>query len=282
MPDLRDAIPRTRFNPWVVAHGVATSGRIAARRLLPRHFGWRRWTPGLGMRKADVINALGDQFGYRRYLEICTPISGLFFDFVDPAVFPVRHRAEYRCAWHFGDGKPVTMRTMAPTSVGLVQALATRERYDLVLVDPHHSYESSLIDMRGALSLLRPGGALVVHDTSPPSARLASPAYLPGAWAGLTYQAYIDFLYDTPMAGACTVDTDFGCSVVYTVGADAPPAWRGVRPAAALRAAWDAIADHDARYAFFDAHRAALLNLVSPEAFVASHPRMLAAGRART
>ena len=39
------------------------------------------------MNKADIINALGVRYGFSRYLEICTPTTGLLFADIDRRQF---------------------------------------------------------------------------------------------------------------------------------------------------------------------------------------------------
>jgi hypothetical protein len=55
-------------------------------------------------------------------------------------------------------------------------------RYDIMLVDPFHEYETSLRDIVAAFDLVVPGGIIVVHDCLPPSKTLAAPNFIPGAW----------------------------------------------------------------------------------------------------
>ena len=238
------------------------------------------------MQKYDIVNGLAREFGLRRYLEICTPSTGLKFQYVDASRFDACHRLMYRSPATHDDGFDVTHRTEADTSHALVAelhaTLAPAERYDIIFVDPHHTYRASRLDLLGAMCLLAPHGILVVHDCNPTDPTIVQPQFQPGSWCGVTYQAYVDFLLGGRAAGHCTVDSDYGCGVVFNTAAPVPPAWQNRRPPDSLALAWAAAADDDAgRYAFFDRHRAALLNLVTPEHFRAVHP-LCRAARAAT
>ena len=230
------------------------------------------------MEKYDIVNGLAREFGLRRYLEICTSTTGLKFQYVDPAHFDAYHRLMYRCPPGHDDGFEITHRTEAETSHALVAelhaTLPAAERYDIILVDPHHTYRASRLDLLGALCLLAPHGIMVVHDCNPTDPSIVQPQFQHGSWCGVTYQAYVDFLLGGRLAGHCTVDADYGCGVVFNEAASVPAPWRGRHPPPRLALDWAEAADDDSRrYDLFDRHRAALLNLVTPEHFRAVPPR---------
>jgi len=229
------------------------------------------------MEKYDIVNGLAREFGLRRYLEICTPTTGKKFQYVDAEHFDVCHRLIYRCHADHDDGFETTRRTADDTSHALVTelhgTLPAAERYDIVLVDPHHTYRASRLDLLGAMCLLAPHGVMVVHDCNPTDAGIVQPQFQDGSWCGVTYQAYVDFVLGGRAAGHCTVDADYGCGVVYNAQSVIPPAWRGARAPDRMALDWAAASDDDeARFAFFDQHRTVLLNLVTPAHFQAVHP----------
>ncbi len=221
------------------------------------------------MQKYEIVNGFAPPGGNGRYLELCTPSTGVKFALVDPDRYAVRHRLMYRCPETFEDGQKITFRTTACGSQDLVRAvdalLLAEQRYDVILVDPWHSYAASAADLHGALCLLRPGGVLVVHDCNPTDPELVSPEFRAGGWCGVTYQAFIDFVLSAEPAGHCVVDSDYGCGVVFTQGCAVPEGLRTVRPGRRLVFEW-AIAREDdaARFAFFSRNRQALLNMVEP------------------
>lgn len=221
------------------------------------------------MFKSDIINLLGRKHHFTSYLEICTPTSGLRYSEIDRRQFTSCKRLMYRWRSDFADGSDVDY-PVAEAEIGDVMAdlYRTSARFDVILVDPWHSYESSLSNLRDALPLLSESGALVVHDCSPPDIEVASPSAIPDFWCGVTYAALIDFVAGEPDVDLYTVDTDLGCAVVRRrteVGA----ASRGLRPDPEALKLWDATGpDFNARYRYFDSQRAKLINLISVDEFL--------------
>ena len=95
------------------------------------------------------------------------------------AVDAVRRRIVYRLTGPVYDGLPVDYQS-ADNDIShcLAQIERARERYDLVPVDGHHTYECSLRD---------PRGVIVVHDCNPLTPELARPDFVSSAWNGETY-----------------------------------------------------------------------------------------------
>jgi len=224
------------------------------------------------MEKFEIVNALARERNLRRYLEICTPLTGGKFAFVDPSQFAVRHRLMYNRPDTFDDGMPVTFPCRSPGSEDVVRAIHAvqpeRERYDIIFVDSFHTYRASIVDLHGALSLLRPGGVMVVHDCNPDDPSLVGAAFQEGSWCGVTYGAFIDFVLAAQPAGYCVVDSDYGCGVVFSQGAALPAGLSTARPPQRLVFEWVLAREDDrTRFPFFARHRQELLNLVSPARF---------------
>ena len=224
------------------------------------------------MLKYDIINALAERFDLSCYLEICTLSTGLHFGSVNAGRLKLRHRLMYRCPEQVHDGMEITFRTEAETSHDLIRAidrlLPAEERYDLIFVDPWHTYEASAGDLYGALCLLQPNGIIVVHDCNPTDAATVGREFQGGDWCGVTYQAFIDFALATRPTSSCVVDSDYGCGVLMFGDAFVTTPVR--RPKISPRTQFDwsiARRQDDAAYAFFDRNRPALLNLMSVEAF---------------
>jgi len=217
--------------------------------------------------KVDIIHRLAERFGYRRYLEFATGTTGYLYNLIDRDRFEECRRLLYNAPADFADGCAVDYRTEGLDISDLLAAIAReRGRFDIILVDPYHGYRESRRDLDAALALLEPGGALVVHDCLPPTEELARPDFQEGAWCGVTYKAYLDFVIAHPELPYVTVDTDYGCGVVRKVASllngralsgDQFAAWRGFGD------------DYSAAWRYFTAHREALLNLIDVDAFVA-------------
>jgi hypothetical protein len=224
------------------------------------------------LRKMEIVKLLRRKYGFGPCLEISTPNTGQTFSELLDEV-PDAHRLVYMCPSDADDGRTYTYRTEAMTSHQVTSAILVANRnspcYDIIFVDPFHTYACSSIDLSGAFALLRPGGIMVVHDCNPEVASIASPELTPGNWCGVTYMAFIDFTLCREGLSFYTVDTDFGCGVIYKhpQRADAaahPP--NGARDR--LASAWDAARHNEAtRFDFFAQNRRDLLKLKSVEEF---------------
>jgi len=222
------------------------------------------------MRKFDIVNALIAKNRYTKYLEICTPSTGLRFSRVDESVLCWRHRLLYRCPAGYRDGAEITFRSEGDEISHLLdQAMA----YDLIFVDPYHTFECSMRDLQTALKMLRPGGTIVVHDCSPKDKQLCSASFRAGSWFGVTYCAYIEFALSDPSLVHYTVDSDCGCGVIKKLP-------RATATATATMTEKDRRSNEFARlwfnergrqrdiFDFFCQHRRELLNLISVKDFL--------------
>jgi predicted O-methyltransferase YrrM len=90
-------------------------------------------------------------------------------------------------------------------------------RFDVIFVDTWHEATHCLAVVEGCLPRLASGGAIVVHDTNPPTAwhqRPASDFAAGSEWNGDSWRAVIDFRSRHPEVEVFTVDTDWGCTVI--------------------------------------------------------------------
>jgi hypothetical protein len=236
--------------------------------------------------KTHIIHRLARARGYRRYLEICTPITGGRYAEIDPSQFGSCRRLMYRCASDFHDGLPVDYRS-ADNAIDACLDKMRRDGagFDIALVDSWHLYATSWRDLDAAFRRLEDGGTLVVHDCLPTSAEIATPEPVPGAWCGVSYQAYVDFVGRDDLE-FYTVDIDYGCGVIRK---RTKPWARRVMDALAFRrpasapaeqpdrtrvlAEWrEKASDHAARFSLLQAHTQTLLHLISLEEFLAREP----------
>ena len=177
--------------------------------------------PPLG--KMDIVKLLRGKYALGEVLEISTPTTGLTFTELKDDV-PDAHRLVYNCPAGMDDGQTYTYRTEAITSEHLTKAVLAANRdapcYDIVFVDPFHTYACSAADLKGAFALFRPGGIMVVHDCNPECASLTAPEFVPGDWLGVTYMAFIDsssavrcgtFIRSTPTMAAGWSTRIAGC-----------------------------------------------------------------------
>jgi hypothetical protein len=183
----------------------------------------------------------------------------------------------YQCPDAYDDGEPIDFRSRDLDVSACLDTIRRRAlRYDLILVDPWHTYATSRRDIEEALAMLNPGGFIVVHDCLPPDEATTTPDFVPGSWCGLTYQAYLDVVTSRRDLVYRTVAIDFGCGVIRKLSGPAQieATLRGTArtllrrpqplPGATLVRDWRELAPEDpARYPFFAANAHALLRLVS-------------------
>ena len=212
------------------------------------------------MHKFEIVNALLRKNNCRSYLEICTPSTGGKFTRIDKTQLRVYHRLMYRCPRDFEDGEEITFRSEGD---GLQHQLDPAMPYDLVFVDPFHTFECSMRDLQAAHSV---GSVIVVHDCCPPHRDLVSPSFHPGSWCGVTYRAYIEFVLSHPDVSYCTVDTDYGCGVIKK-----DPEQESIRAESyrELLELWSFAKERNPdMFEFFFQHRDRFLKLISVEDFL--------------
>ena len=229
--------------------------------------------------KSDLVNWLAKQREYRSYLELSTATTGLRYGEIDRAYFAVSHRLMYRCPSDYADGLPIDFRSVGHDISDSVRVIRERGyRYDIILVDPLHEYGASMRDLTEALSLLTDRGTMVVHDCLPPTPELAVPNFITGGWCGVTYQAYLDFVFARANLEYRTVDIDFGCGVIRERSGLARVCgwWRTSRKRKALIAQWHALGnDSNKTFSFLQNYKTSLCNLRSLDDFVAEEGRAL-------
>lgn len=231
----------------------------------------RKWheKAGLGtaLAKTDIVRMLAQRWGLETYLELCTRLTGNFYHALDRSAFAATWRLMYNCPVDFSDGLPIDYRTDGFDIAPLLAQLARDQRgIDICLIDGWHTYDCARRDMRAVYDLLPEGGVMVVHDVLPP-ASIVSPSWHPGAWCGVAYRAYLDFVLAEPGVDYRTVNADFGCGIV-AKGRSLQDFCdlRPVRPE--LIAGWRAIPPDADAFPFFARHHRALLRVISPRAFM--------------
>jgi Methyltransferase domain len=212
--------------------------------------------------KMEIVNILAGFHGYTSYLEICTPTTAGIFSLLDTARFTKIHRLVYDANDRFDDGGPVELRSPTLDIEPCIAELDRRSaRYDIVLVDPYHDYEHSRRDLALARRFLNDNGLVVIHDVLPPSnGRFINPTFVPDAWCGLTFIAYVDFLLkENP--DFFTVECDYGCGIIGKGG--------GGDVLAPFREGWQsARLDHEQAFLYLSRHKHALLKLQTGRDFV--------------
>ena len=165
--------------------------------------------------KAHLVGLFSAAFGLSRYLEITTNLTGRRFVETRELDFSVRRRIVYRLNEPVYDGLAVDYSSPDDDISGCLDEIhLAGERYDLILVDGHHTYQCSTRDLKAALGMLAPGGVVVVHDCNPKSLEMANPEFVELAWNGETYRAMIDLCLGNGDLDYFTVEMDDGCGVI--------------------------------------------------------------------
>lgn len=218
------------------------------------------------MRKYEIAAELAKKCGYTSYLEICTSGTGWTFGRVDRERFTRCKRLMYRIPKrNFTDGAPIDFPTREESSETMfLEILRSGERFDIVFVDPWHTYECSMRDLVFGRQLVNPNGTLLVHDCNPTNQTCTDPKFRPGEWCGVTFAAYLDMVLFAEGTPYVTVDTDYGCGIMSEHPVITPLLSRCTN--AELIAQWPKLGLKE-KYPFFEQHRAELLQLMPLEKF---------------
>jgi len=229
--------------------------------------------------KVDIIHHLAAANAASSYLEICTTTTGGRYAEIDQSRFAICHRLMSLCPDGYNDGLKIDFRSADKKIGGCVEEIARAGlRYDVILVDPWHEYDTSMDALVAAIELLADGGTVVVHDCLPTVEEEATPQHRHGAWCGVTFKAYLDFLIARPHLVYCTIDTDYGCGLIRQLGwrdqllALVRTMLRRFEPRHGERVEsfgkWRSLDDnYAAAYRFLSAHRVALLNQCTVDKF---------------
>lgn len=165
--------------------------------------------------KYKIINFFGQNYDCQAYLEIATSTTGHYFSKIDRNIFSTTERLLYNISSEYSDGFNIDYHQTSLQTSSLFHELQTLgKKYDVILVDPWHSYECSLRDIENAFKLLNDNGVIVVHDCNPREKNWISPTYKTGGWMGQTYLAFIDFVHSRKDLEYCVVDSDYGCGII--------------------------------------------------------------------
>lgn len=219
--------------------------------------------------KYDIVNFLLRKYELSSFIEFCTPTTGRRISELT-ASLAISHRLMYRCPADFDDGLRIEFRSQSVDISHCIEDIRRREQtYDLVFIDPFHTYECTARDMATAISILKPGGIIVIHDCNPGEMESTNPEFQAGAWCGQTYAAYVDFVLSQTAITYYTVDTDYGCGVIKTQPGTRPDDQSMLVPRC-IAQQWRSIGEeYRQRFRFFESNKKQLLNLVPVGRFVA-------------
>jgi hypothetical protein len=220
--------------------------------------------------KSDIINWFARTYYYKSYLEISTFTTGNFFDQVDEALYTTKDCLNYN-----PDDFPKEFFENSRSddhNIPFMEYEQHLERirnshglFDVILVDPYHTFEQSVKDIETALRLVSDQGVIVVHDCNPPEEELIRETWVPGGWCGQTYQSFLDFRLRNPYIETFVVDIDYGCGII-----------RKRYPALKPLFLEDGLQFSDiVKWEYFYENRKKLLNLITVEEFLNHYRKRL-------
>lgn len=237
--------------------------------------------------KMEIIGLLARRHEFTRYLELCTPTTGCEYARLDRQILTAPCRLMYNCPADFEDGLGIDFRSETfDYSPCLAEMHRQNLRYDIILIESFHEYDFSYRDLKIAFDLLEADGIIVAHDCLPPTAAMATPHFIPGCWCGVSYKAYLDFVLALRL-DYYTVDTDYGCGIISkpdrlshlakrlqtyanVVFDHLPQQGFERQRSRALWREWRGVGrDFDRAFSLLETQKDELLNLVSPEEFLA-------------
>jgi len=193
------------------------------------------------MDRTEIINSLIKKNGYKKYLEIGVEsginIRNVECDLkhgVDPNV------TAYDAQFHLKSDE-------------FFEILKNDMKYDIVFIDGLHTEDQVLRDVDNAIKHLTKKGAIVLHDSNPPTEEFADPTPRDVNWCGTVYRA-IWKLRRRPNLTVNTVDCDFGCAIITLSPNNNIPRAKDI-----------------STFADFDKNRKVYLGLISEEEFAKTY-----------
>jgi hypothetical protein len=171
--------------------------------------------------KSDIINWFGKKYNYSSYLEISSLYMGSCFDQVDEKIYSVKdclnyYSEEFPKEVFDKTGKPDHNIPFMEYDVHLDRIRNTHSLFDIILVDPYHSFTQSKKDIETALQLVKDNGVIIIHDCNPRDEHMISdirPA-IDANWCGKTHLSFLDFRLNNPQIESSVLDIDLGCGII--------------------------------------------------------------------
>jgi hypothetical protein len=198
-----------------------------------------RW----GTSAHTIVRGLLEAQGGTRYLELAMAERGTWIDAVEASV---KHTVS-----------PDIGATFVMSEQEFIASGFGCERYDLIAIDSSHEEHRCLAALEWALGCVERTGAILVHDSNPPTEWHQRPStqYASGTeWNGQVWKAVVRFRLRHPEIEVVTVDTDWGCTIV--------------RPSRPARRQLDAKVLTQMNWQAFETNRTEWLNLVSVSRFL--------------
>ena len=162
------------------------------------------------MNRYDIINQFISDRGYQRYLEIGTKHG----DCLTRVNAPVRISV---------DPDPRSVASFVMTSdefFDMTKIYPSMEHElfpDIIFIDGLHEHNQVWRDINNSLSILTPGGVIILHDCLPTSEKMQEyhTESQDALWTGDVWKAFVKARAELPYE-LYTIDTDFGCGIIDT------------------------------------------------------------------
>lgn len=184
------------------------------------------------MNRWEIINALINEYGYTRYLEIGLGDGGNFgrIEIVNKvSVDPNKSNATHQSTSDEFFSK-------------------SKEVFDLIFIDGDHVSHQVLKDIENSINALADKGTIVMHDCNPSCEEEQIDKCQPGNWVGGVWKAWATYRMTRADLFMWVVDTDHGCGIIQ----------RGEQEVFVPEPG------EELNYAFLEKYREELLKLTSP------------------
>ena len=162
--------------------------------------------------RTEIINWLIARNGYSSYLEIGVG-DGRHFRAVD-----CREKVSVDPAEGEHDGAMPTHRMTSDEFFA-----SNRETFDLVFIDGLHHCDVVARDLRHALQILNPGGAMVCHDLNPGAEAMQREPRETSEWTGDCWKAWVRLRRERPELPMVVANTDYGVGIIFPGAKFTPP-----------------------------------------------------------
>ena len=162
------------------------------------------------MNRYDIINQFISDRGYQRYLEIGTKRG----DCLTRVNVPVRISV---------DPDPRSVASYIMTSdeffrmAVITPSMENEFSPDIIFIDGLHEHNQVWRDIQNSLSILSPGGVIILHDCLPTSEKMQEyhTESQDALWTGDVWKAFVRARAELPFE-MYTINSDFGCGVIDT------------------------------------------------------------------
>lgn len=161
-------------------------------------------------KRYDIINHFVFERDCKYFLEIGTAQGETYRNVVAPVRISVDPDPESMATYHMTSDEFFDMTRYVGTPEGEMS-------FDVIFIDGLHTAEQAYRDVKNALSVLKPGGVIVMHDCLPTSEAMQrhSETYPGGMWTGDVWKAFVKLRSESKHL-MYTIDVDFGCGVIDT------------------------------------------------------------------